>query len=121
MVALSPQRSRGGLGQIRIGLQGFVKDLHLPPFFVGCGYGVIVARQVAANQMQNSRAVVFVFKDLAYHKDFCRISLEPAAHRSVLWKIQFIYANKALFLTILLAQSDEAVVLECRNEIEVLF
>ena len=37
MVAWGPQRSRGGLGQIRIGLQRFVKHLHLPPFFVGRG------------------------------------------------------------------------------------
>jgi len=34
--------------------------------------------------MQDSRAVVFVFKDLADHKDFFRISLEPAAHGSLL-------------------------------------
>ena len=46
-VALGSHRSRGGLGQAGIGLQGFVKHLHLPPFFVGRGDSVIVARQVA--------------------------------------------------------------------------
>ena len=55
----------GGLGQVGIGLQGFVKHLHLPAFFVGRGNSVIVASQVTASQMQDSRAVVFVFKDLA--------------------------------------------------------
>ena len=84
MTALGSHRSRGGLGQAGIGLQGFVKHLHLPPFFVGRGYSVIVARQVAANRMQNSRAALFVFKDLAHHKDCFRIPLEPAAHRSLL-------------------------------------
>ena len=84
MAALGPQRSRGGLGQTRIGLQGFVKHLHLPPFFVGRGDAVIVASQVTANQMQDPRAAVFVFKDLADHKDFFRISPEPAAHGSLL-------------------------------------
>ena len=128
MVALGSQRARGRLGQVGIGLQGFVKHLHLPPFLVGCGNGVIVARQVAANQMQNSRAVVLVFKDLAHHKDFFGISLEPAAHRSVLWKIQFIYASKTFLLAVLFAQGDEAAVLEggnemaapCSDEVEVL-
>ena len=43
MAALGPQHPRRRLGQIRIGLQGVVKHLHLPPFFVGRGNGVIVA------------------------------------------------------------------------------
>ena len=120
MVALGPQRSRGGLGQIRIGLQGFVKYLHLPPFFVGRGDDVIVAIQVTANQMQDPRAVVLVFKDLADHKDFFRISLEPAAHTSLLWEIQFIYSNKTLFLLVLFTQGDQPVVLECGNEMPAL-
>ena len=34
VVALGSQRARGRLGQVGIGLQGFVKHLHLPPFFV---------------------------------------------------------------------------------------
>lgn len=59
MIALGSQRSRGGLGQVGIGLQGFVKYLHLPPFFVGRGDGVIVASQITANQMQYPGAVVF--------------------------------------------------------------
>ena len=33
MVALGPQRSRGGWGQSRIELQGFVKHRHLLPVF----------------------------------------------------------------------------------------
>ena len=33
MIALGPQRSRRRLGQVGIGLQGFVKDLHLPRFW----------------------------------------------------------------------------------------
>ena len=63
MVALGSHRSRGGLGQAGIGLQGFVKHFHLPPFFVGRDCSVIVARQVAAHQMQYPGTVVFVFKD----------------------------------------------------------
>ena len=84
MIALSAQRSCGGLGQAGVGLQGFVKHLRLPAFFVARDCSVIVARQVAANQMQYPGTVVFVFKDLAHHKDFPCISLEPAAHRSLL-------------------------------------
>jgi hypothetical protein len=34
MVALGSQRLRWRLGHARIELQGFVKYLHLPPFFV---------------------------------------------------------------------------------------
>lgn len=75
MIALSAQRSRGGLGQIGIGLQGLVKHLHLPPFFVARGDGVIVTSQITANQMQYPGAVVLVFKDLADHKDCFRVSL----------------------------------------------
>ena len=65
MVALGSQRLRWRLGHARIGLQGFVKHLHLPPFFVACGDGVIVAREVTANQVQSAGAAVLVFKDLA--------------------------------------------------------
>ena len=65
MVALGSQRLRWRLDHACIGLQGFVKHLHLPPFFVGRGDGVIVAREVTANQMQNADAAVLVFKDLA--------------------------------------------------------
>ena len=46
MVALGSQRLRWRLGHARIGLQGFVKHLNLPPFFVGRGDDVIVAREV---------------------------------------------------------------------------
>ena len=65
VVALGSQSLRWRLGHARIGLQGFVKHLHLPPFFVGRGDGVIVAREVTANQMQDADAAVLVFKDLA--------------------------------------------------------
>jgi hypothetical protein len=49
VVTLSSQRARGGLGQVGIGLQGFVKNLHLPPFFVARGGSVVVASQVTAH------------------------------------------------------------------------
>ena len=84
MIALGPQRSRRRLGQVGIGLQGFMKNLPLPPFFGGRGDGALVASQITANQMQYSRTFVLVFKDLADHKDFFRIALEPAAHASML-------------------------------------
>jgi len=63
VIALGPQRPRGRFRQAGVGLQGFMKHLHLPPFFVGRGDGVIVARQVAAHQMQSTCASVFVCKD----------------------------------------------------------
>ena len=66
--------------------------------------------------MQYPGTVVFVFKDLADHQDCFRISFEPALHGGLLWKIQLIYTDKALFLTVLLAQGDQTVVLECGNE-----
>ena len=110
----------GGLGQAGIGLQGFVKDLHWPPFFGGCGDGAVVASQVTENQMKYSFAIVFVFKEWAYHKDFFRLSLEPAAHRSLCWKIQFIYSNKTLLLSIFFAQCDQPVALKRRNEMPAL-
>ena len=116
MVALGSQRSCGGLGQIRIGLQGFVKYLHLPAFFVGRGDDVMVVIQVTANQMYDPQVVVVVFKDLADHKYFSRISLEPAAHASLVWEIQFICSNKTLFRLVLFTQCDQPVVLECGNK-----
>jgi len=127
-VALGSHGSRGGLGQAGIGLQGFVKDLHLPPFLVGCGDFILVARQVTARQMQNPGATVFVCKDLPNQADRFRNPLEPALHRGVLCKVQFVYADKTLFLPILFTQGHESVVLQCgderailaRNEIEVL-
>ena len=66
--------------------------------------------------MQYSGTVVFVFKDLANYKDCFRISLEPALYSGLLWEVQLIYTDKAHFLTVLLAQGDQTVVLECGNE-----
>jgi hypothetical protein len=65
VVALGSQSLRWRLGHARIGLQGFVKHLHLPLFFVGRGDDVIVTHEVAANQVQGAGAAVLVFKDLA--------------------------------------------------------
>ncbi len=65
MVALDPQCFFWGLGQIRIGFQGFMKHFHFPPFFVGRGDRVIVTGQISTNQIQNSRTAVFACKDLA--------------------------------------------------------
>ena len=65
VVALDSQCLRWRFGHARIGLQGFVKHPHLPPFFVGRGDGVIAAREVTANQMQNAGAAVLAFKYLA--------------------------------------------------------
>ena len=74
------------------------------------------ASQITANQRQYSRTFVLVFKDLADHKDFIRIALEPAAHASLLWKLQLIYASKTLLFPVLFAQGDQTVIFECRNE-----
>lgn len=57
-----------------------MKHLHLPPFFVGRGNGVIVASEVAADQVQYAGASIFVFKDLANQMDCFRISIELALH-----------------------------------------
>jgi hypothetical protein len=43
VIALGSRYSRRGPRQIRIGLQGFVKHLHLPLFFVGRSDVVIVS------------------------------------------------------------------------------
>ena len=120
MVALSAQRASGGLGQVGIGLQGFVKHLHLPPFFVARSDSVVVASQVTAHQMQYPRAVVFVFKDLADHQDCFRIALEPALHGGLLGEVQLIYTDKALLFSILFALRNQAVVLEGCNEMPAL-
>jgi len=77
----------------------------------------VVASQVTAHQMQYPGAVVFVFKDLADHQDCFRIPLEPALHSGLLWEVQLIYTDKALLFSILFAQRNQAVVLECGNEI----
>ena len=58
VIALGSYGLGGGFSQIGIGLQGFVEHLHLPPFLVGRGNGVIVASQVVANQMQDPRTAV---------------------------------------------------------------
>ena len=91
--------------------------LHLPPFFVARGDGVVVAGDVAANQMQNSRAVVLVFKDLAHHKDLLRIALEVATHHAVLWYLEFVYPCKTLVFFVLCAQSQQPVVFERRDKV----
>ena len=97
-----------------------MKHLHLPPFFVGRGDLVIVASQITANQMQYPRVAVLVFKNLADQTDCCRIVLEPALHRGLLWEIEFIDPDKTLFLVILFAQRHQPVALEHANEMTLL-
>jgi len=70
--------------------------------------------------MQYPGTVVFVFKDLADHQDGFRIALEPALHGGFLWEVQLIYTDKALLFSILFAQGDQPVVLECGNEMAAL-
>ena len=70
-----------------------MEHLHLPPFFVVRGDGVVVAGDVAANQMQDAGAAVLVFKDLADQVDCTRRPLEPALHSALLWKLQLVYAR----------------------------
>jgi hypothetical protein len=60
------------------------------PVFVGCGHGVIVTSQVAANQMPYPGAAVLVFKDLADSKDFFCIPFEQASHGRLFWEIERI-------------------------------
>jgi len=93
-----------------------VKHLHVPPFFVGCGEGVKVARHVTANQMQDSCASVFVFKDLADNKEGFRIALEPALHGGLLREIQRVNANETLLLPVFFAQCEQPVIPECGYE-----
>ena len=93
-----------------------MKHLHLPPFFVACGDGVIVAREVTANQMQNAGAAILVFKDLADQADCSGRSLEPALHGALLCKLKFVYAYKTLFIPALLTQRHQPVVFQGRYE-----
>ena len=65
MVALGPDPLGRGLGQGRIGLEGFVEDFHFPPFLVDCFNRRLVAVEVATRQIQNPGTTVFVRKDLA--------------------------------------------------------
>ena len=70
-----------------------------------------------ANQMQCACAGVFVFKDLAHHKDFFRIALEVATHHAVLWYLEFVYPCKTLVFFVLCAQSQQPVVFERRDKV----
>jgi hypothetical protein len=58
MVALGSQRSGGRLCQVGVGLQGFVKHLHLPPFFVDRGDGLYPSGQV--HSFRGFRAVMYL-------------------------------------------------------------
>jgi len=74
-IYLGSHGSRGGLDQVAIGLQGWVKNLCWLPFWVGCGDFVIVTRQVTANQGQGPGATVLVGKDLPAPAGCFRLSL----------------------------------------------
>lgn len=76
-----------------------MEHFHLLSFFISRDEGIIVASQVAANQMQYVRAIVFVFKDLADEKDFFPMSLETTSHGSLPWKIQRISRTKRFFFS----------------------
>ena len=57
-VALGSHGSRGGLGRAGIGLQGFVKDLHWPPFLGGCSDFIIVEHQVSPSTIADKPVAV---------------------------------------------------------------
>jgi len=110
----------GGLGQVGIGLQGWVNHLHWPPFWGGYGDFVIVARPVTANQRPDPGATVLVCKDWPDQANRFRLPLEPALHGGLLCKIQFAYPDKTLFLSIRFTQGDESVVLQCGDKLSIL-
>ena len=66
MVCLGSRGMRGRFGKSSVGFQGFMEDLHVPPFLVGRGDCVPVGVQVATYQIQSSDAIILVFKDLAH-------------------------------------------------------
>src|ERR1019366_5656960 len=69
--------------------------------------------------MQYTRAAVLVCKDLAQHKDFSLIALEPAAHYGLLRKIQLLYSHKTPVFPVLLGQGDQSIVLQRGDEMPV--
>ena len=107
---MGSQRLRWRFGHACVGLQVFVKHLYLPPFFVGHGDGVIVAREVTANQVQCTGAAVLVFKDLADPlSNPCTALCSGNSNSST--------RTKRFFLPVLLAQRRRPVVLERRDEV----
>ena len=80
MAALRAQRLCRGLCQSGVGFQVFMEHLHLPPFFVARGNGLVVARDVAAYQMQDACTAVLVREDLADQTDLFRIPVQPAVN-----------------------------------------
>ena len=86
MAALRAQRLCRGLCQSGVGFQVFMEHLHLPPFFVARGNGLVVARDVAAYQMQDACTAVLVREDLANQTGLFPIPLQPALQGTVFWQ-----------------------------------
>ena len=89
----------------------------LATVFSGRGADVLVAREVAASQIQNTGVVVLFFKNLADQTDCSGRPLESALHGTLLGKLKLVYAHETLFLPVLLAQRHQPVVLQGRYEI----
>jgi len=81
MVTLRPDLLGRRLRQGRVGFEGLMEDLHFPPFLVDRFDRRLVTVEVAASQIQNPDATVFVRKDLPGHKDWEIQPLDPSLDR----------------------------------------
>ena len=73
-------------------LERLVKSLHVPPF-LGDGDDVFfIALEVAASQIQNPRAAIFVRKDLAHEKNWEVQPSQVATHGLAFRQVQRIQA-----------------------------
>ena len=83
VITLGAHPSRRRLSQGSMGLERFMKDLHVPPFLVDCFDSGAITGQIAAGQIQRAGAAILVCKDLAEQQDGKIQSFDPAVHRLV--------------------------------------
>ena len=93
VITLGTNPSRRRLGQGSMGLERFMKDLHVPPFLVDCFEGGAITGQIAAGQIQRAGAAILVCKDLAEQQDGKIQSFDPALHRLVFGQRAAIYCG----------------------------
>ncbi len=94
-----------------------MERLHLPQFLVENRGLPAIARQVAAHQIQQTSAAVFVCKAPPDEQHFMVEALYPAAHRLLIRQFQLTDQHIASFVLVGFGQRDQAVVLERIDEV----
>ena len=117
MVTLGFRGMSRGLCHGSMGFECFMKEFDFPSFFVNCRNLIAATRQIAADQIKNSRTVILVFKDLLEQQNRERNPWDPSLDGSLFWKINGIDSLGSAVCFLFFTQKYKSIRFGCKDEI----